>query len=277
MSQAYLLLDRTQIDNLAHRLFEVTPSVQLHSLFQRTAYSALDEVSPVLVPVTPNSPLAHTFAEQWSATAGIWLESLADEKTVVEHLRSLIHARVEGEVTVLFRFYDPRITALWLADLPAHERAPLMGPIQVIRLPHSVIHQAQPDQPAARYADTPWLLLRAEQLAHLNSAKQQSFAQRLIEHCETYFPDYLQGQDLTAEQWVAHCQNTAERYGYSAADEIFLWARFQALLGTDFPQGLAHGTYLQILTEPGATPQQRLDNLNTELTYQLLTAKEPSA
>ena len=277
MSQAYLLLDRTQIDNLAHRLFEVTSSVQFHSLFQRTAYSALDEVSPVLVPVTPNSPLAHTFAEQWSATAGIWLESLADEKTVVEHVRSLIHARVEGEVTVLFRFYDPRITALWLADLPAHERAPLMGPIQVIRLPHSVIHQAQPDQPAARYADTPWLLLRAEQLAHLNSAKQQSFAQRLIEHCETYFPDYLQGQDLTAEQWVAHCQNTAERYGYSAADEIFLWARFQALLGTDFPQGLAHGTYLQILTEPGATPQQRLDNLNTELTYQLLTAKEPSA
>lgn len=277
MSQAYLLLDRMQIDNLAHRLFEVTSSVQFHSLFQRTAYSALDEVSPVLVPVTPNSPLAHTFAEQWSATAGIWLESLADEKTVVEHLRSLIHARVEGEVTVLFRFYDPRITALWLADLPAHERAPLMGPIQVIRLPHSVIHQAQPDQPAARYADTPWLLLRAEQLAHLNSAKQQSFAQRLIEHCETYFPDYLQGQDLTAEQWVAHCQNTAERYGYSAADEIFLWARFQALLGTDFPQGLAHGTYLQILTEPGATPQQRLDNLNTELTYQLLTAKEPSA
>ena len=277
MSQAYLLLDRTQIDNLAHRLFEVTSSVQFHSLFQRTAYSALDEVSPVLVPVTPNSPLAHTFAEQWSATAGIWLESLADEKTVVEHLRSLIHARVEGEVTVLFRFYDPRITALWLADLPAHERAPLMGPIQVIRLPHSVIHQAQPDQPAARYADTPWLLLRAEQLAHLNSAKQQSFAQRLIDHCETYFPDYLQGQDMTAEQWVAHCQNTAERYGYSAADEIFLWARFQALLGTDFPQGLAHGTYLQILTEPGATPQQRLDNLNTELTHRKLTAKEPSA
>ena len=277
MSQAYLLLDRTQIDNLAHRLFEVTSSVQFHSLFQRTAYSALDEVSPVLVPVTPNSPLAHTFAEQWSATAGIWLESLADEKTVVEHLRSLIHARVEGEVTVLFRFYDPRITALWLADLPAHERAPLMGPIQVIRLPHSVIHQAQPDQPAARYADTPWLRLPAEQLDHLNSAKQQGFTRRLIAHCDTYFPDYLQGQDLTAEQWVAHCQNTAERYGYSAADEIFLWARFQALLGTDFPQGLAHGTYLQILTEPGATPQQRLDNLNTELTHRKLTAKEPSA
>ena len=277
MSQAYLLLDRTQIDNLAHRLFEVAPSVQFHSLYQRTAYSALDEVSPVLVPVTPNSPLAHTFTEQWSATAGIWLESLTDEKTVVEHVRSLIHARVEGEVTVLFRFYDPRIVALWLADLPAHERAPLMGPIQLIRLPHSVIHQTQPDQPAALYADTPWLLLRAEQLAHLNSAKQRSFAQRLIEHCQTYFPDYLRGQDLTAEQWVLHCQNTAEHYGYSAADEIFLWARFQAVLGTDFPQGLAHGAYRQILTEPGVTPQQRLDNLNTELTYQLLTDKEPSA
>ncbi|MFJ4087745.1 DUF4123 domain-containing protein [Pseudomonas psychrophila] len=277
MSQAYLLLDSTQIDNLAHRLFEVAPSVHFHSLFQRTAYSALDEVSPVLVPVTLNSPLAQTFSEQWSATAGIWLESLADEKTVVEHVRSLIHARVEGEVTVLFRFYDPRITALWLAELPAHERAPLMGPIQLIRLPHSVIHQPQPDQPVARYADTPWLVLRAEQLAHLNSAKQQSFAQRLIDHCETYFPDYLQGQDMTAEQWVAHCQNTAERYGYSAADEIFLWARFQAVLGTDFPQGPAHGAYRLILAEPGVTPEQRLDNLNTELTYQLLTNKEPCA
>ena len=274
MSQAYLLLESVQIENLAHRLFEAAGGVQLHQLYQRTAYSALADVSPVLVAVTPNSSLAHTFAQEWSATAGIWLESDADETTVIEHLRSLVHARVEGEVTVLFRYYDPQITALWLADLPAHERDPLMGPIRSIRLPHTVIHQTNPDQPGAKYADKPWLLLSAEQLAQLNSAKQQSFAQRLIEHCETYFPHYLQGQNLSAEQWAAQCQATAERYGYSAADEIFLWARFHAELGADFAQGPAHGVYRQILEKPGIPPEQRLDELNTALTHQLLTHKE---
>ncbi|POA34510.1 MULTISPECIES: DUF4123 domain-containing protein [Pseudomonas] len=274
MSQAYLLLDRAQIERLPERLFELE-STTFQSLYQTTAFDPLEEVGPVLVPVSPNSPLADIFFREWSAMCGIWLESEAQEAVVLEHLRSLIHARVEGDVTVLFRYYDPRITALWLTGLPPHERDRLMGPVRLIRLPELDIHQENPDQPAAQYAQEPWLYLPAEQLEHLGTAQRQQLAQRLIEHSQQYFAEYLQGLDAFAlQQWASQCQHTAGRHGYSAIDEVLLWARFHAVLGTDFPDAPAHAAYRQILVEPGVSPRQRLENLNAELTRQQLTDKE---
>ncbi|MDD2050770.1 DUF4123 domain-containing protein, partial [Pseudomonas putida] len=132
MSQAYLLLDGALIDNLPNRLFELAGSTAYQLLYQQTAYSALLTVSPVLLPVVANSPLAHAFSQEWSTTAGIWLESEVNEAAVVQHLRSLIHARFEGDAKAFFRYYDPRITPLWLADLTPRERDRLMGPIRLI-------------------------------------------------------------------------------------------------------------------------------------------------
>ncbi|UDI93467.1 DUF4123 domain-containing protein [Pseudomonas sp. IAC-BECa141] len=274
MNRAYLLLDQIQIENLPERLFELTGGVMPHSLYQRTAYSALDKAGPVLVAVTPDSPLAQVFSQEWSTTAGLWLESQADEGALLEHLRSLIHARVEGDVTVLFRFYDPRITALWLADKPAAERDRLMGPVHLIRLPGLQIRQLT-EQPAIPYADRPWLVLTAEQLNDLNAAKRRTFAGQLIEHALRYFPKCLGSQEPTAlQQWAMDCQGSAARNGFSAVEEVLLWARFYAVLGADFPDGPAHGAYRQLLAEPGVLPRQRLDNLNGALTHQLLTDKD---
>jgi hypothetical protein len=274
MSQAYLLLDRAQIEHLPERLFQLGSST-FQSLYQTTVYSSLEEAGPVLVSVFPDSPLAHTFFRDWSATCGVWLESEAQETVVLEHLRSLIHVRVEGDVTVLFRYHDPRIAALWLAQLPACERDRLMGPVRLIRLPELDIHQENPDQPAAVYAQEPWLILSAEQLEHLGTAQQQRFAQRLIEHCQQYFSEYLHGLDAFAlQQWAAHCQHTAGLHGYSAIDEVLRWARFHAVLGTDFPDAPAHAAYRSLLAEHGVSPEQRLDNLKAELMRQQLTNKE---
>jgi hypothetical protein len=274
MSQAYLLLDRAQIERLPGRLFELGCTTY-QSLYRGTAYSPLDEVGPVLVPVAPNSPLAQAFVQEWSATCGIWLESEAQETVVLEHLRSLIHVRVDGDVTVLFRYLDPRITQLWLAQLPASERDCLMGPVRLIRLPAVAIHQENPDQPSAAYAHEPWLFLSAEQLEQLGTAQRQHFVDQLIEHGQQYFSKYLQGLDAVAlQQWASQCQQSAARHGYSAIDEVLLWARFHAVLGTDFPDAPAHADFRRLLAEPGVSPRQRLDNLNVELTRQPFTDKE---
>jgi hypothetical protein len=274
MSQAYLLLDRAQIEHLPERLFELECTTY-QSLYQGTAYSPLEEVGPVLVPVAPNSLLAQTFFQAWSTTCGIWLESEAQEAVVLEHLRSLIHVRVEGDVTVLFRYHDPRITGLWLAQLSAGERDRLMGPVRLIRLPALDILQDNPEQPCEPYAHEPWLCLSAQQLEHLGTAQRQRFAHQLIEHCQQYFSEYLQGLDAFAlQQWASHCQHSAACHGYSAIDEVLLWARFHAVLGTDFPDAPAHAAYRRLLAEPGVSPRQRLDNLNAELTREQLGGKE---
>ncbi|WP_085585262.1 MULTISPECIES: DUF4123 domain-containing protein [unclassified Pseudomonas] len=274
MNRAYLLLDRIQIANLADRLFELTGRAAVHSLYQHTAYSDLDGVGPLLTEVLPDSPLERVFWQAWSATAGIWLESEADELQVLEHLRGLVHARVEGGATVFFRFYDPRVTASWLADLPFLERDRLMGPIRLIRLPGLEIRQ-QAAQPAIPYAQQPWLGLAAEQLDHLDTARRESFDRQLIEHVRRHFPGSLKSLDVCAlRQWASDCQSSAARSGFSAVDEVLIWSRLPAVLGRDFPDGSEHGVYRQLLTEPGVTPHQRLDNLNHALTQQLLTEKE---
>jgi hypothetical protein len=274
MSQAYLLLDRAQIEHLPERLFELG-SATYQSLYQTTAYSALEDVGPVLVPVVPDSPLAQHFFQAWRATAGIWLESDAEEAVVLDHLRSLIHVRVEGDLTVLFRYFDPRITALWLTHLPTDERDRLMGPVRLIRLPERDIPQENPDQPCAHYCDEPWLSLTQDLLEHLSTTHRRRITEQLIEHCQQHFGEQVQGLDACElQQWAEHCQDSAGRHGYGAIDEVMFWARFQVALGCDFPDAPAHAVYRQLLAEPGVLPKQRLKNLNAELTRQLLTDKE---
>lgn len=277
MNQAYLLLDRARISHLPEQLIELGGTTY-HSLYQATAYSALEEVGPLLVPVAPGSSLAQKFTSAWSATCGVWLESDAGEALLLEHLRSLVHARVAGDVTVLFRYFDPRVTSLWLAQMSDAERDRLMGPVRLIRLPELDIHQQNPEQAVERYAHEPWLSLTPDMLEHLATAQRRCFSLQLIEHTQQYFGEYLQGLDACAlQQWASDCQQSAARHGYSAIDEALLWARFYAVLGTQFPEAADHAAYRRLLAEPGTSPGQRLDNLNTELTRQLLTDKESRA
>ncbi|MNJ60629.1 hypothetical protein D3C77_563760 [compost metagenome] len=118
-------------------------------------------------------------------------------------------------------------------------------------------------------------MLTPEQVDHLSAAKRQRLAQQLIEHCQLHFPQRLQGlQPAAQQQWALACQRSAERHGYSAADQLTCWANFHAVLGDDFPNAADHTVYRQILDDKGALPAQRLDNLNIELHRQLLIDKE---
>jgi len=278
----YLLLDGAQIDGLAAKIYVLEESPSLHLLYQQSVYEALAEVGPLLVAVRPHSELAQVFQQEWQATAGIWLESDASEDDLVEHLRSLIHVQLEGDQTTLFRYYDPRIMALWLGPLKADERDPLMGPVQRIRLPAdsgaelALLRENKP-QTFARYNDTPWLRLSQEQLEQLNQAKHACFDQRLLAHLQRFFPESLQSMDAAArQQFATLCRQSAARYGYSAADEVARWAGLLVELGSDFPQAPEHDTYRQLLEQRDSLPAQRLDSLIAELQCQLLRTDKES-
>ncbi|NQD95560.1 DUF4123 domain-containing protein [Pseudomonas sp. CrR25] len=279
---SYLLLDGAQIDGLVARIYGLEESPSLHLLYQQSAYEALAEVGPLLAAVRPHSQLAQIFQQEWQATAGIWLESDASEDDLVEHLRSLIHVRLDGDQTTLFRYHDPRIMALWLGAMKADERDPLMGPVQRIRLPAdsaaelALLRENKP-QVFARYAGRPWLRLSREQLERMNQAKHACFDRRLLTHLQRFFPESLQGMDVAAQQqFAALCRQSAARYGYSAADEVTRWAGLVAELGADFPQAPEHGTYRHLLEQRGPLPAQRLDNLIAELQCQLLRTDKDS-
>lgn len=279
----YLLLDGAQIDDLLLQLYQLEDSPAVQRLYQGTRYAALADAGPILVQLAQGSRLEQYFVEHWQARAGLWLETDASEAELIEHLRSLIHASVQG-VTVLLRYYDPRIMRHWLLELPADERDRLMGPVSCIRLPATeagsevVELQRQMPSPAAHHDNTPWLHLDDEQVERLNRAQLEAFDQRLLAHIDQHFPDCLAGYDRnTCLAWAAACRRSAGAYGYSAADQVVQWANLCAVLGTDFPQGQSHQAYRQILDTPQLRPEQRLERLSLELQRQLLTDMEANA
>ena len=275
MTRSYLLLDSSQIPDLYARLFQMAQNTIPHALYLTTRYADLASVGPVLVAVKPNGPLARAFSEEWQARAGIWLETVADEADLIAHLRSLIHVQLEGDVSALFRFYDPRITRLWLANLMDAERDRLMGPVRCIRLPDGFyIHQKNSNPLCAQYAAIPWLTFSTQQLEDLCQGKRNQCVQRMIDHCQRYFPQCLQGVEAQAQQqWAQDCQRNAARHGYSAEDEVMCWIGLYAYFGEAFPEGDDHEVYRQLLAARNVTPQQRLDDVLGELTRQLITGE----
>lgn len=282
ISKSYLLLDGAQIDGLIARLYALEDAPAVHPLYLQTVYEALADVGPMLVLLNPNSELAQVFNQQWRLTAGVWLESDAQEDELVEHLRSLIHARIDDSLTVLLRYYDPRIMRLWLGPLKAEERDALLGPISLVRLPDDqgadeLLRRETQQSSFARYQDTPWLRLSQAQLDDMNQAKLACFDQRLVAHLQRHYPECLQGLDAQGQQqWAAQCRQSAARYGYSAANDVTRWASLSAELGSDFPAAPAHEVYRQLLEQRGPLPAQRLDNLIAELHQHLLRTDKES-
>lgn len=282
-SRQYLLLDGAQIEDLLAQLYRLEDNPSPQRLYRGTLYETLADTGPILVELSPASRLEAHFTEHWQATAGVWLQSAASTQELVEHLRSLVHASVQG-VTVLLRYYDPRVMRHWLVELPNEERDHLMGPIQGIRLaPRNVDGdpielQRQAASPAARYADVPWLHLSADAVERLNKAHLETFDEQLLAHVDHHFPDCLAGQVSAARQaWAQNCRLSANAHGYSRADQVVQWANLCAVLGMDFPQAPGHQPYRQILDTPQLPPEQRLERLALELQRQLLTDKEVTA
>ncbi|AAO57317.1 MULTISPECIES: DUF4123 domain-containing protein [Pseudomonas] len=280
MSRVYLLLDAALINDLAQRLLHMKEFARCQPLYVNTAYETLADCGPMLVEVTSNIPLQEMFKQQWRDDSGIWLESAAKESELIEHLRSLVHVQLDSGVTVLFRYYDPRITRLWLASLENHELDSMLGPIDLIRLPlrdgsDLSICRHGPEQRAARYSDKPWLTLGSRQLDTLCQAQQERFDRHLLDHCQRFFPETLEGLGPDERhQWAKACRKSAARHGYSTDSQVTRWVALFACLGANFPHGDTHAPYQVILEKRFMSPEERLDELLAELPRQLIRNME---
>jgi len=277
----YLLLDGAQIDKLPNRIYSLEDNPQIHWLYQDTAYHALLDLGPALIALPAHSPLEQVFIEHWQDEAGLLIESPAAPESLAEHLRSLIHARVSGDVTLLLRYYDPRVMAHWLPGLDAGQRDRMMGPVSRIRLPRGLNHEQrwiirEQEQPIQHYASRPWLYLDDQQLQQLNGARLERFDQQLLEHVQRYFPDCLAHLNPAQQHiWAASCRESAAAHGYSTPVEVSRWSALVSALGTGFPQEPEHQPYQQILQRSELNPEQRLEALLVELhRHWLSTDKE---
>ena len=279
-AQHYLLLDGAQIDDLMQILYQLEPVPEFHRLYDGTRYAELAEVGPVLITTDHSSLLSQHFKEHWSTTAGATLNSRARTDELIQHLSSLVHASVSGGVSVLFRYYDPRILHLWLTDMNDGQRNTALGPVEQFQLwAHGAWHEFSRSAPsiAQHYAESPWLQLSDEQLARLNQAKQQAFEQTLLEHMDRWFPECLANAGARErEVWAKACCVRANEYGFSAVADIVRWAGLLAICGPDFPEAIEHANYRALLRQPGLLPVQKLDAVRLEAQSQALSHSKES-
>lgn len=279
----YVLLDGAKIEDLPKRIYSLEDSPAVEWLYHKTTYKALFEIGPALVALHPESALEQNFMEHWQHDAGLVMESHAPMPELAEHLRSLIHARTTGDVSLLFRYYDPRVMRHWLPYLGAAEKDRMMGPIHRLRLPPRLadneqwIVREQAEQSTQLYAERPWLYLDEQQLQQLSRGKLELFDQQLLEHVREYFPESLAGYTVVEQlKWAAACREGAARYGYSAPNEVSRWAALVAAHGTAFPDGPEYQLYRQILQQPTLAAPQRMDALLLELHRRLLPIDQES-
>lgn len=278
--QHYLLLDGAQIEDLMLTLYQLEHAPEFHWLYEGTRFAELADAGPILIATEDDSLLSQHFRKHWHTTAGVTLVSRAPVDELVQHLSSLVHASVGGGVSLLFRYYDPRILYLWLTDMSDGQRNSVLGPVEQFTLWGSDgWHDFSRSAPSAsqRYTDIPWLQLNAEQLTSLNQAKQQAFEQKLLAHMDTWFPECLaNARGREREEWARNCCARAGEYGFSATADIVRWAGLMAICGPDFPQASEHGSYRALLQKPGMLPAQKLDAVRLEAQRQALSQSKES-
>jgi hypothetical protein len=87
--------------------------------------------SPYLVDVRLDGPLLERFLSGgWGDAWGVLLTSNYELDFLIDHLRSIVHARTEEGGRYFFRFYDPRVLRLYLPTCTPRELDDFFGPIR---------------------------------------------------------------------------------------------------------------------------------------------------
>jgi hypothetical protein len=132
-SSLYCIIDRARQPRALEYLHQQDAVTKTERLFQGTPFTALDDVSPIWVPVKAGTVLSSTAAKLCSGNrSGILLSSNAKPETAFQHAQQLLRMNVKAQGEVLARFYDP---AFWNALALTVSPQALYGPWRKVYVP----------------------------------------------------------------------------------------------------------------------------------------------
>ncbi|MCF4996891.1 DUF4123 domain-containing protein [Pseudomonas syringae] len=254
--QALLLLDGATVTDLPAQLKQLNPAAITIALFNRPPFVALEDISPLLVPVDRvDEPLVQFFLAHAHEEWGALLFSTEAPHDVAEHLRKLLTVETPDGHTVLLRLADAAVMrALFDTEDPQ-----LTGPLTCAVTADSRHGSWQIQRPIE--FDTPTLQtpyrLSAGLDAALTDVDQRRVLLDLDAHLLAHFPDQHVG-DSVASRWPAleQCQAQAQSIGLSTPSELLYYANVMAWLDGDSEQ---HPQIHQLLHTPSLqSPGERV-------------------
>jgi hypothetical protein len=127
-SPLFAILDAAR-GELVHLRIHECPE-QKQSLYEGPQAARLSFFAPYLVSLPSDSPfLERLVHEGWGKNWGVYLTCELPFQEVRKHLRQFLTAQLEGGEKVLFRFYDPRVLRIFLANYNPCGIGEFFGPI----------------------------------------------------------------------------------------------------------------------------------------------------
>lgn len=128
----YAVLDAAR--DLAALNWSKDAGEECQSLYDGESAIRLEMFAPYLVQFSKGSPLLRKLvAQAWGRSWGIYLTCAQSFPEVRKHFRHFLMVQIEGdgegEKTVYFRFYDPRVLRVYLPTCTPEEVRQFFGPI----------------------------------------------------------------------------------------------------------------------------------------------------
>jgi hypothetical protein len=125
----YAVLDAAREPSVLKVLFE--SKEQYQSLYEGPSGSELAHFAPYLIRLRSESPLLEKVVRQgWGKNWGMYLTSAGTLEEIRRHFRNFLLVKMPDGKEVYFRFYDPRVTRVFLSTCTPEDTTQLFGPIQ---------------------------------------------------------------------------------------------------------------------------------------------------
>ena len=139
----------------------------IHWLFAEGSGAHMLDVAPYLVPIGYRSRYPYEgsgyldlWARRLGTNAGILLITMADPKSLLDHLHELFRATDEDDHRYFFRFYDPRVLRAFIPACTAAEVKEFFGPVR-----HFLVETESPGHMVSFHAGRSELEVKEQTLA----------------------------------------------------------------------------------------------------------------
>lgn len=252
--QALLLLDGATVSDLPARVRQLSPAANTFALFDQTSFSALRDISPLLVVIQQaDDPLALFYLQNAVEEWGVLLFSAAPAHSVAEHLRKLVSVELPAGQSAMLRLADAAVAHALFASGDQC----LFGPLSCVVTADSVNavwHRHRPRRVECPVLGVPYCL-SPELDAALDRVDRRRALLELNTHLLKHFPGFPVEAALS-QRWptLEQIDVQASALGLSSQSELFNYANLMVWLdGSDIDQHpqIQHLLHSPSLQSPG--------------------------
>ncbi|QUJ75371.1 DUF4123 domain-containing protein [Sulfitobacter albidus] len=239
--RTYAVLDATVIFGLAEILHSSGLSHQF--LYSGAAGEELSDVGPWLVELSEDNSFARNLltvgdgpSHYWNKRPGIFFRSYLPIEPIAKHLRHFTRVRIDEERWALFRFWEPKIAAVYFGSLPGRhelfarwcydsnqrviERWVMVycDPVWMLTAPsttgqHGKVIKIVEEEDRRRFSDVAWLQ-GVNEIAKSVSQPQWSNASQIdVERTTAIVANWAAGYGISGKRDLGRLVNVALRIG----------------------------------------------------------------